>query len=381
MALQFNSSSSNNRVANETYNDNNQEIMEVENFDILEKRQEIKDELLCSPEIEALTAEIDVSDPQTIVSFGGSVAEDISRCSDTVLNSMNMQQINDSGALLIALGKVMDQFDPTEIATDGKQGLFSKLLGNAKKQLDKILAKYHTMGEEVDKIHVQLKQYETEIIASNKKLQTMFETNVTYYQTLVKYIVAGERGLQEIDDYLVNLNNEFAQTGNNELQLDINNLEQARNLLEGRTQDLKIAENVAMQSIPMIKTMQYSNLNLIRKINSAFIITLPVFKQALTQAILLKRQKIQADALKALDDRTNEMLIKNAQNTVAQSKLTAQLASGSSIKIETLEQTWRTIVNGIEETKQIEEQAKVKRKEDATRLEALKADYKKQMFN
>ena len=145
MALQFNSSSSNNRVVNETYNDNNQEIMEVENFDILEKRQEIKDELLCSPEIEALTAEIDVSDPQTIVSFGGSVAEDISRCSDTVLNSMNMQQINDSGTLLIALGKVMDQFDPTEIATDGKQGLFSKLLGNAKKQLDKILAKYHTI--------------------------------------------------------------------------------------------------------------------------------------------------------------------------------------------------------------------------------------------
>ena len=39
-----------------------------------------------------------------------------------------------------------------------------------------------------------------------------------------------------------------------------------------------------MQSIPMIKTMQFSNMNLVRKINSAFIITLPVFKQALAQA-------------------------------------------------------------------------------------------------
>ncbi|MBE6050915.1 MAG: toxic anion resistance protein [Clostridium sp.] len=378
MALQFNSTSSNNT---RTQENTNKEIVEVESFDIVEKRQEIKDELLNSPEIEALTAEIDVGDPQTIVSFGGTVAEDISRCSDTVLNSMNMQQINDSGQLLVALSKVMDQFDPAEIANDGKQGLFSKLLGSAKKQLDKILAKYHTMGEEVDKIHVQLKQYEDEIIVSNKKLQSMFETNVAYYQTLVKYIVAGERGLQEIDDYLANLNDEFARTGNNEIQLDINNLQQARNLLDQRTQDLRVAENVAMQSIPMIKTMQYSNLNLIRKINSAFIITLPVFKQALTQAILLKRQKIQADALKALDDKTNEMLIKNAQNTVAQSKLTAQLASGSSIKIETLEQTWRTIVNGIDETRRIEEQARVKRKEDAARLETLKADFKKQMFN
>lgn len=37
-----------------------------------------------------------------------------------------------------------------------------------------------------------------------------------------------------------------------------------------------------------------------------------------------------------LDEKTNEMLIKNATNTVETSKMTAQLASGSSIKIETL---------------------------------------------
>lgn len=125
--------------------------------------------------------------------------------------------------------------------------------------------------------------------------------------------------------------------------------------------------------------MQFSNLNLIRKINSAFIITLPVFKQALAQAVLLKRQKVQAEAMQALDEKTNEMILKNAQNTVAQSKLTAQLASNSSVKIETLEQSWRTIVNGIEETKQIQENAKKKRAEDSARLEAMKEDYKSKM--
>ena len=118
-------------------------------------------------------------------------------------------------------------------------------------------------------------------------------------------------------------------------------------------------------------------MNLVRKINSAFIITLPVFKQALSQAILLKRQKIQAEAMSALDEKTNEMLIKNAQNSAMQSKLTAQLASGSSIKIETLETTWRTIVNGIEETKQIQENARRQREDDKLRLDAIKADFDK----
>jgi hypothetical protein len=73
--------------------------------------------------------------------------------------------------------------------------------------------------------------------------------------------------------------------------------------------------------------MEFSNYNLVRKINSAFIVTLPVFKQALAQAILLKRQKLQAESLAELDKKTNEMLIKNAQNTVEVSKTTAKLAA------------------------------------------------------
>ena len=87
---------------------------------------------------------------------------------------------------------------------------------------------------------------------------------------------------------------------------------------------------------------------------------LPIFKQALAQAILLKRQKIQADAISELDKKTNEMLIKNAQNTVDVSKATARMASGSSIQIETLEKTWRTITSGIEETQRIQEEARKK---------------------
>ena len=352
---------------------------EVQEFNIVEKRNEIETELLNSPEIEALTAEIDISDPQTIVAFGGNVANEIAKASDAVLNNVNMKQLNDTGELLNTLAKIMDKFDIDEIKDDGPKGFLGKLFNNAKKQLEAIISKYNTMGDEVEKINVQLRQYENEIIQSNKKLKNMFEANVLTYQELVKYIVAGQKGLQEIDEYLVQMNQEFEQTGDGSIQITINSLENAKIMLEQRVHDLKIAENIAMQSVPMINTMQFSNLNLIRKINSAFIITLPVFKQALAQAVLLKRQKIQAEAMQALDEKTNEMILKNARNTVAQSKLTAQLSGSSSVKIETLEESWRTIVNGIEETKQIQEDAKKKRAEDSARLEAMKADYKAKM--
>lgn len=293
-----------------------------------------------------------------------------------VLNSMNMSQLNETSEMLKSLAKIMDQFDINEIKDN--PGLFGKLFGNFRKQLDKILAKYHTMGEEVDKIYVQLKGYESEIKQSNKKLDTMFKTNVDYYHELVKYILAGEQACKEIEAYIAQRQQDMENTGDQSIQFELTSLNQALMMLEQRTQDLRTAENVAMQSIPMIKTMEFSNYNLVRKINSAFIVTLPVFKQALAQAILLKRQKIQAESIAELDKKTNEMLLKNAQNTVDVSKMTAKMASGSSIQIETLEKTWATITNGIEETRRIQEDARKKRQEDQVRLEAIKQDFNKQ---
>ncbi len=353
--------------------DTKNEIEVVEQYDIVADREQLNQKWVNSPEVDALTSTIAVNDLETIVSFGAEAAEEISKASDVVLNSMNMSQLDDSSAMLNTLAKIMSKFDIEEIKDN--PGLFGKLFGNLRKQLDKILAKYHTMGEEVDKIYVQLKQYESEIKQSNRRLNQMFDANVNYYHELVKYILAGEQGCREIEEYIAQRQADMDATGDNSIQFEIQSLQQALMMLEQRTQDLRTAENVAMQSIPMIKTMEFSNMNLVRKINSAFIVTLPVFKQALAQAIMLKRQRIQAEAMSALDEKTNEMLIKNARNTAEQSKMTARLASGSSIKIETLETTWRTIVNGIDETKQIQENARKKRVEDQARLENIKTEF------
>lgn len=375
MGLDFSKPTTTTATANTTPAEQN-EIAVVEQYDIVADRQQMNQELVNSAEVDRIVSTIEIHNLDTIVSFGAEVADEISKASDIVLNSMNMSQLDETSEMMKALAKIMDQFDIEEIKDN--PGLFGKIFGNLKKQLDKILAKYHTMGEEVDKIYVQLKGYESEIKQSNRKLSTMFDANVNYYHELVKYILAGEQACKEIEAYLTQRKQDLETTGDQSIQFELTTLNQALLMMEQRTQDLRTAENVAMQSIPMIKTMEFSNYNLVRKINSAFIITLPVFKQALAQAILLKRQKIQAESMAELDKKTNEMLIKNAQNNMEISKQTAKLASGSSIQIETLETTWRTITSGIEETRRIEEDARKKRIEDQARLEAIKQDFQKQ---
>lgn len=349
------------------------ELAPVKSYDIVADRESMNKELVGSEEIEKITQLVKVDDMDTIVMFGSEVTNEIAKVSDTVLNSMNMSQLNETSKLMNELTKVMSQFDINEIKEDPK-GL-AKIFTNAKKRLEKILAKYDTMGKHVDNIFVELRKYEDEIKQSNNKLEQMFDANVNFYHYLVKYILAGEQLDKELDEYIASLQKEMETTGDNSIQFQIQSMQQAQQMLQQRTQDLRTAESVAMQSIPMLKMMEFSNYNLVRKINSAFIITLPVFKQALAQAMILKRQKIQAEAMQALDQKTNELIMKNAQNTVEMSKTTARMASTSSIQIETLENSWKTIMQGIEDTKSIQEEARKKREEDKVKLEAIKNDF------
>ena len=347
----------------------------TQTFDIAVESEKLRNDLVNSAEVDALVSKIELDNLDSIVTFGGEVATEISKSSDLVLNSMNIAQIEETSKMLGVLANIMSKFDIEEIKQD--PGLFDKLFGGIKKQLDKIMAKYQTMGGEIDKIYVELKGYEGEIKETNKKLNTMFDSNVNYDHDLLKYILAGEQGCKELEGAIADKTAEMDRTGDKSIQFELTTLNNALMMLEQRTQDLRVAENVAMQTIPMLKTMEFSNINLIRKINSAFIITLPIFKQSLAQAIMLKRQRLQAEALSELDKKTNEMILKNATNTVEQAKLTAQMASGSSIKVDTLEKSWKTIVNGIEETKRIQDDARRQRAEDKVKLENIKNEFYK----
>ncbi|MBO5460014.1 MAG: toxic anion resistance protein, partial [Lachnospira sp.] len=111
------------------------EIEVVEQYDIVADREQINAELVNSPEVDALVSTIEIDNMETIVSFGAKAAEEISKASDVVLSSMNMSQLDDTNEMLNTLTKIMSKFDIEEIKDN--PGLFGKLFGNLRKQLDK----------------------------------------------------------------------------------------------------------------------------------------------------------------------------------------------------------------------------------------------------
>lgn len=356
---------------------NTQENMQIQNNDFdVATISEYKQRLRGMKEVQDLTSEVEIQNPNSIVMFGQGASEQISKVSDELLNSMKAVKAEEASEMLVNLTKIMDKFDIKELDGSEKQSMLSKFMKGVGNSVTKLFQKYDTMGYEVEKVYVLLKKYENDIRESNANLKKLYDANLHYYQLLEKYIVAGELALEEIEAYIyqISMNNSLGQE---EKQMMLQKLEISKEMLSQRVYDLQIAENVAIQSAPMIQTIQMSNFNLMRKINSSFIITLPIFKQCLAQAVILKRQEIQAKSIKQLDDKTNELIMRNAQNTARQSVEIAKMASGSSVSISTLEKSFETIMKGIEDTKAIQEANKVQRIENSAKLERIKSTMKK----
>ena len=356
---------------------NTQENIQIQNNDFdVATISEYKQRLRGMKEVQDLTSEVEIQNPNSIVMFGQGASEQISKVSDELLNSMKAVKAEEASEMLVNLTKIMDKFDIKELDGSEKQSMLSKFMKGVGNSVAKLFQKYDTMGYEVEKVYVLLKKYENDIRESNANLKKLYDANLHYYQLLEKYIVAGELALEEIEAYIyqISMNNSLGQE---EKQMMLQKLEISKEMLSQRVYDLQIAENVAIQSAPMIQTIQMSNFNLMRKINSSFIITLPIFKQCLALAVILKRQEIQAKSIKQLDDKTNELIMRNAQNTARQSVEIAKMASGSSVSISTLEKSFETIMKGIEDTKAIQEANKVQRIENSAKLERIKSTMKK----
>lgn len=349
------------------------DIQKPEAPEMMTNNTAYKEELRKLPEVQALTNEIDIQDPNTILKFGQKPSEDISKLSDELLHSMKSVRSEECSRMLTQLTKIMDKFDIQEIKDPGEVKGLQKLFNKAKDNIEKLFEKYDNMGKEVDKVTVILKQYESDIFKANDQLQRMYQANNEFYTQLEKYIVAGEMGVEEIEAYTAQVQAD-PNLPDNQKQMQVTQLNMMKDMLSQRVFDLQIAENVAMQTCPMIQMMQQNNANLLRKINSSFIITLPIFKQCLIQAIQLKRASIQSKAMQDLDEHTQKLWERNAQNTATQSVMLARQAGTSAIDVATLENSYQTILKGIEDTNAINNELAAQRAQDSQRLESMKAD-------
>lgn len=333
--------------------------------------------LKTEPNVLQLADKIDVKNQIAVLEFGKDTAKGISTFSDRMLATIKTSNLEKSSALLNNLNKIMDRFDPKEILEEEKKGGFLKRIFNrSKEQLERILSKYDTMSKEVDAVHYEIQKYEVEMKRNTVELEQMYEENLNYFHSLSEHVAAIEVKIEQLQAQLPVIESR-ANEGDQEALMELDTVRRSMELLEQRKYDLEMAQQVSFQSAPQIRLMQQGNNHLIGKINSAFITTIPIFKQGLIHAVTLQRQKLVSDSMAELDKRTNEMLIRNAENIRQNSVNIARQSGAPSISIDTIETTWQTIMQGIQETKQIQAETIRNREEGRKRIEKLQLEYEK----
>ena len=346
----------------------NQELSQIQ------KRQlKLKEE----PQVLQLAEKINVKDQIAVLEFGKETANGISTFSDRMLATIKSSNLEKSTALVNNLNKIMDRFDPKEFMEEEKKGGFLKrMFSRSKEQLQRILTKYDSMTKEVDAIHREIQKYEVEMKRNTVELENMYDENLNYFQNLSEHVAAIDVKLEDLQTQLPALQTNAA-LGDQEVMMELETLQRGMELLENRKYDLEMAQQVSFQSAPQIRLMQQGNNQLIAKINSAFVTTIPIFKQGLVHAVTIHRQKLVSNSMAELDKRTNEMLIQNAENIRQNSVNIARQSGSPSIAIETVETTWQTIMAGIQETKEIQAETVRAREEGRKRIEKLQLEYEK----
>ena len=359
-----------------------QEVQKVN--EIVANTEAYKERLKQLPEVQALTNEISVQDVNTIVSFGQKSAEEITKISDKILSIAKVPTSKDAAQMITQLAKIMDKFDIRELekiqSEPEKQGLLQKLKQKIKDEFEALVSKYDDMSKEVDKISQLLRTYENQTKQDNVTLTEMCQANYNYFEQLERYVVAAELGLGEIANYRQQVANR-TDISEDQKNAQLQQLDMMSQMLDQRKYDLLQAEVVARMTVPMLQNMQLTNVNLLREINTAFVVGLPIFKQNLAQAIMLKRQAITANSMEQFKGAINKQLEQNATYASVQGKLVAENVTKGTFDMETLRKVYSTIKTGTENTKRIMSEQESKNKENTKDLEQLKADIQSGSLN
>lgn len=345
--------------------------------EILADPEAYKKRLRTLPEVQNLTNEIDIQDVNSVATFGQKSAEEISAISDKILAVAKVPTNKDAAEMMTKLAKIMNKFDIKELekiqSEPQKQGLIQKLKQKLTDEFEALVAKYDNLGREVDGVAQLLRSYENQTKQDNVTLTEMCLANHHYYNLLEKYIVAAELGLEEIAKQRTKIESR-TDISDDQKNMILSQLDMMSQMLGQRQYDLLQAETVARMTVPMLQNMQFTNVNLIRQINNAFVVGLPTFKQNLAQAILLKRQAIIGNATSQFQEAVAKQAQQNAQYASAQGQVIAKNAMQGTFQIADLRTMYETIKNGNIAARQIMEQQAAENKENAKELERMKAE-------
>lgn len=330
-----------------------------------------------SKEIKSRIAELDMSDTQSIVSFGSAAQAELQVISQSMLQGVRNKDVGPAGDSLRGIVTTIRGFSVSELDVRRERTWWEKLLGRAA-PFAKFTAKFEHVQGQIDRITESLLDHEHTLLKDIKSLDMLYEKTLAFYDELALYIAAGEEKLRVLDTKdIPALEKKVEKAAEKDKVMraqELRDLRAARDDLERRVHDLKLTRQVTMQSLPSIRLVQENDKSLVTKINSTLVNTVPLWETQLAQAVTIQRSAEAAAAVRDANDLTNELLTANAKNLRDSNKIIRQEMERGVFDIEAVKQANADLIGTIEESLQIADEGKAKRASAEIELKKMEAE-------
>lgn len=332
-----------------------------------------------SAEITRRIAELDMTDTNSIVSFGSSAQAELQVISQAMLAGVRNKDVGPAGDSLRNIVSTIRGFSVSELDVRRQRTWWEKLLGRAA-PMAKFAARFEEVQSQIDNVTDDLLGHETVLLKDIESLDVLYDKTLQFYDELALYIAAGEAKIADLDATTIPAKEaEVAAAAEDAAVMkaqELRDIRSARDDLERRVHDLKLTRQVTMQSLPSIRLVQENDKSLVTKINSTLVNTVPLWETQLAQAVTIQRSAEAAEAVRDANDLTNELLTANAQNLRQANKTIRTEMERGVFDIEAVKQANADLIATINESLEIADEGKRKRAEAEVEMKKMEAELK-----
>lgn len=325
--------------------------------------------------IDEFISKVDVNDTAIVLSYGASAQQEIAKFSDDVLTNVRTKNTGDVGELLTDLVVEIKDFDSAS-DINGSKGLFS-IFNSLKKRVAKLLTKYDKVNNNIDKIEKRLENHKIQMLKDIAIFDEMYEKNLESFKQISLYIIAGDRKIKELKEVELPKLQEQAKASGEQIDAQkVNDLIAVISRFEKKIYDLKTTRIISIQMAPQIRMIQNNDSELVEKIQSSIINTIPLWKNQVVIALGLANAKSALNTQQAVSEITNEMLKKNSENLKQGTIEIAAESEKAIVDVETLKKTNSDIIETLDALIQIHDEGSRKRTEAEVELQKIEKELK-----
>lgn len=323
--------------------------------------------------VDEFNKQIDVFDSTQILQYGAAAQNKISSFSDSVLEDVKTKSTGEVGDLLADLVSEIKGFDGAIAEPKG----LAKIFSNAKKQLNKIIAKYSKIESNIDGIEKGLDKSKIKLLKDVSMFDEMYQKNLEYFKEISLYIIAGERKLDELRNVVLPELKKKAEETQEQMDIQkVQDMEAQINRFEKKLHDLKTTRIISIQMAPQIRLIQNNDAELVEKIQSSLTNTIPLWKNQMVLALGISNAKTALKQQQAVSQLTNDMLVKNSE-TLKQGTLDiAKESERAIVDIATLKKTNQDLIETLDGVIKIHEEGRAKRQEAEVELQNIEKELK-----